>query len=259
MSPAEADLPRPDFLIAALGRSGSTMISNWLTRPPGEIVLIEPFLFAAANPAMLHRQFDHLGLAASAEEWATSDADWQARLRRLFAPRLAGRRWAVKEVLGEEHRKVLAAFGPLPVVITVRDIDAIAASFLEKHRLQNNRHRFDEQWVADYCRRETGLIMALHAKLVDEGTPALVMRYEDFVASSAQREALARFVGWPGEGDVTRHMDHLGRAFEAERHGGGVGAGAPDIAARGLESEELELVAEITAACAAYRATFSYA
>ena len=256
--PAAPDLPRPDFLMASLGRSGSTMFSNWLTRPPGQIVMIEPFLFAKANPAMLHRQFAELGMAATPEEWTQSDADWQARYRRLFAPRIAGRRWAVKEVLGEEHRMFLAAFGPLPVVLTVRDIDAIAGSFLEKHRLQNNRHRFDAGWVDEYCRRETGLIMALHAELVAAGTPCHVVRYEDFVASAAERAALATFTGWAGDGDVARHFGHLGRGFEAERHGGGISRAAPSLAARALEPEEVTLVAEITESCADYRAAFGY-
>ncbi|WP_169793700.1 sulfotransferase [Novosphingobium fuchskuhlense] len=249
----------PDFVIAALGRSGSTMIANWLTRPPGEIVLIEPFLFALENPAMLHRQFADLGMAASPAEWSAYDADWQARFARLFAPRLAGRRWAVKEVLGEEHRRLIAAFAPPRVVITVRDIDAIAASFLEKHRRQGNRHRFDAGWVADYCRRETALVMALRGELEAQGTPHRVVRYEDFIASGAERAALAAFVGWTGEGDVGRHLAGLGRGFEAERHGEGVGNAAPSLAARGLDAEECALVQAISEDCAVYRAAFGYA
>jgi len=257
-APATATLPRPDFLIASMGRSGSTMIANWLTNPPGQIVLIEPFLFARANPAMLHRQFAELGMAATAEEWAFTDADWQARFQRLFAPRLAGRRWAVKEVLEEEHRKLLAAYGPRPVLITVRDIDAIAASFLEKHRLQGNRHRFDGDWVATYCRRETDAILALRSDLAEAGTPCRVVRYEDFVASAAERAAVAAFVGWEGDGDVARHFGHLGRSFEAERHGGAVSNSAPAITARGLDPDELSLVRAIADDCATYRTAFGY-
>lgn len=252
-------LLRPDFIIASLGRSGSTMIANWLTRPPGEIVLIEPFLFALRNPAMLHSQFADFGIAATAEEWSHPDADWQARFARLFAPRLARRRWAVKEVLGDEHRKLIAAFAPPKVVITVRDIDAIAASFLEKHRRQGNRHRFDAAWVADYCRRETSQIMALREELAASGTPCRVVRYEDFTASQAERTALADFVGWAGEGDVGRHLGDFGRGFERERHGDSVGSAQPDIASRQLEAEELSLVGAIAEDCAAFRAAFGYA
>ena len=43
---AESFLPpgveRPDFYIAAMGRSGSTMIDNWLTSTPDHLVLVEP-------------------------------------------------------------------------------------------------------------------------------------------------------------------------------------------------------------------------
>lgn len=253
------DLPRPDFLIASVGRSGSTMISNWFTRPPGQLVLIEPFLFALRNPAMIHRQLAHFGLAATDAEWEFADADWLARFRRLFAPRLAGKRWAFKEVLGEEHRKALTAFAPPRVIITVRDIDAIAASFLEKHRLQGNRDRFDADWVVAYCLRETRAIVDLRATLAAQGTPCRVTRYEDFVASAEERGALASFVGWAGDGDVGRHFGHLGRSFEAERHAGGIGQAAPSLTTRALEPAELALVEQITADCAAYRAAFGYA
>ena len=41
----------------------------------------------------------------------------------------------------------------------------MAISSLEKHRLLNNRHRFDASYVVDYCRRETRLIAALYAEL----------------------------------------------------------------------------------------------
>jgi hypothetical protein len=262
---------QPDFLIAAMGRSGSTMIANWLTRPPGQLVLIEPFLLALHNPQMLHRQFEDFGIPATADAWEVADADWQARFKRLFAPRLAGRRWAVKEVLGEEHRRFLAAFAPPRVVITVRNIADIAASFLEKHRLQGNRHRFDAGWVAAYCRREASAIVALKETLAAQGTPHRITRYEDFVASAEERTALADFTGWAGGGEVARHLDSLGRSFEAERHGSsgirsgidggidsGIGSAAPSLASRGLEPAEVALVAEIAADCAAYSAAFGY-
>jgi hypothetical protein len=46
------------------------MLYNWLPRIPGQIVIIEPFLFANAYLTMLHRQFAELGIAAMPDEWA---------------------------------------------------------------------------------------------------------------------------------------------------------------------------------------------
>ncbi|MDF8332099.1 hypothetical protein [Novosphingobium cyanobacteriorum] len=253
-----ADLPRPDFHIAAMGRSGSTMIANWLTVPPGQVVLVEPFLFALRNPDMVRVQLEGLGLAPSDAEWTHPDATWQDRFARLFAPRLAGRRWALKEVLASEHARVLEAFAPPRVVVTVRDLRDIAASFFEKHRIQDNLHRFDHQWVHDYCLREAAEMVALCDRLEREGTPWRAVRYEDFTASAAERQALANFVGWQAGGDVTRHLDRLNRGFEAERHGSGISATRRAWADRDLLPQERALAEAIAAESPAYQSRFGY-
>lgn len=250
---------RPDFLMASMGRSGSTLIANWLTDPPARVVLIEPSLFALRNPDMVRAQLPAFGAPADDAEWTFPDADWRARFHRLFAPRLAGRRWALKEVLVEECRRVMAAFAPPRVVVTVRDIGAIAASFFEKHRIQNNRHRFDAGWVAAYCRRESAAMVALCEGMAREGLPHHVVRYDDFVASAEVRAALAAFVGWPGGGDPQRHLGALGRGFEAERHAGGIGTRSPALPERALEPDELALIPGIVADCAAYQEAFGFA
>jgi hypothetical protein len=256
--PLAADLPRPDFLMASMGRSGSTMIANWLTDPPGRVVLIEPSLFALRNPNMVRVQLPEFSAPASDAEWTHPDADWQARFRRLFAPRLVGRRWALKEVLVAESRRIMETFAPPRVVVTVRDIGAIAASFLEKHRRQNNRDRFDAGWVDAYCRRESAAMVALCDAMLRAGLPHHVVRYEDFVASEAVRQQLAAFVGWPGGGLAQRHFGKLGRAFEAERHASGISARTPSLPERALEPEELALLPGIVADCAAYQARFGF-
>ena len=250
--------PCPDFYIAAMGRSGSTMIANWLTLPPDQIVLIEPFLFSLANPPMLRIQLENLNLAVSDAEWDYPDATWQDRFARLFAPRLAGKRWALKEVLTIEHERVIAALVPQRVVVTVRDIRDIAASFLEKHKIQNNLHRFDHEWVHAYCLRETEGIVALCDQLDAAGTPWRAVRYEDFTASAAERAALAAFVGWPAGGDVARHLDRLDRGFETDRHGGGINAASRRWEDRVLDADERALAETIAQSCAAYRARFGY-
>jgi hypothetical protein len=256
--PLAPDLPRPEFLMASMGRSGSTMMANWLTAPPERVVLIEPSFFALRNPNMVRVQLPEFSVPASDAEWMFADADWQARFTRVFAPRLAGRRWALKEVLVAESRRIMATFAPPRVVVTVRDIAAIAASFLEKHRLQGNRDRFDAGWVGAYCRRESAAMVALCQDMAAQGAAYHVVRYEDFAASPAIRARLAEFVGWPGGGNPQRHFGKLGRGFEAERHASGIGTHTPSLPERALEPGELALLAGIEADCAAYQAAFGY-
>jgi hypothetical protein len=253
-----SDLPRPDFLMASMGRSGSTMIANWLTDPPGRVVLIEPALFALRNPDMVRVQLPEFSPPATDAEWTLPDADWQARFRRLFAPRLAGRRWALKEVLVAESQRVITALAPPRVVVTVRDIGAIAASFFEKHRRQGNRDRFDAAWVGAYCRRESAAMAALCAAMEADGLPHHVVRYEDFVASPDVRARLAEFVGWPGGGHPQRHLGKLGRGFETERHASGISTRTPSLPDRALEPDELALLPAIIADCASYQEYFGF-
>jgi hypothetical protein len=254
----QPDLPRPDFYIASMGRTGSTAIANWFTVPPRQIVLIEPFFFALQNPHMLRVQLENLGLGADDAEWTLVDDNWRERFLRLFAPRLAGRRWAFKEVLAVEHARVLEDFAPPRVIVTVRDIRDIAASFFEKHRIQGNQHRFNQAWVLDYCQRESREIVALCNRLAREDTAWRVMRYEDFVQSADERKKLADFVGWSAGGDVARHLGRLGREFETDRHGNGINARSRQWLERELQSGEHELAERIAAECAAYQAFFGY-
>ncbi|TCU59817.1 hypothetical protein EDF58_102505 [Novosphingobium sp. PhB57] len=253
-----SDLPRPDFYIASMGRTGSTMIANWLTLPPEQIVLIEPFLFALKNPTMLRTQLENLGLGATDAEWGFADTTWRGRFRRLLAPRLAGRRWALKEVLAAEHRPVLEYFAPPCVVVTVRDMRDIAASFMEKHRIQDNLHRFDDTWVLSYCLREAQEIVELCEFLSSRGTRWRVVRYEDFIRSDADRASLAEFVGWPGGGEVGRHLTQLGRGFETERHGNAINAASRRWEERTLHPLERAFAERIAAECTTYQTFFGY-
>jgi hypothetical protein len=253
-----AELLRPDFLMASMGRSGSTMIANWLTDPPARVVLIEPSFFALRNPNMVRVQLPEFSEPASDDEWMYPDTDWLARFNRLFAPRLAGRHWALKEVLVAESQRVIEAFAPQRVVVTVRDIGAIAASFFEKHRRQNNRDRFDTGWVKTYCRRESAAMVALCEAMAAQELPCHVVRYDDFVASPAVRARLAAFVDWPGGGFPQRHFGKLGRAFETERHTSGISTRAPSLPERALEPDELALLPAILADCAEYQEYFGF-
>lgn len=252
-------LERPDFYVAAIGRSGSTMLCNWLTRPPRQLVFIEPFFMRTSNPRLLRIQLAHFGMPASDCEWTREDQTAAARFQRLMGARLEQRRWAFKEVLCEEHFRVLDAFAPPRVVITVRDIADVALSFFEKHRLQQNLHRFDDQWVVDYCLREGSGILDFIDRLQDRKIPFLILRYEDFTRSEQARRDAAAFVGWEGGGAIDTHLREFDREFEVHRHGSTISGSLRHRTGRELDKEAFDLADSIAQRLGSYQAAFRYA
>ena len=255
--PIEQEL-RPDFYVAAIGRSGSTALCNWLCRPPEQLVFNEPFFLRTTNPRLLRIQLTDFGMAAGEQEWCQEDASGLERFRRLMAPRLRRRKWAMKEVLCEEHARVVAAFAPPRVIITVRNIVDVALSFFEKHRAQNNLDRFSDEWVRAYCVREAAGILHLRGALAGAGTPTRVARYEDFTRSANDRAGIAEFVGWrPGE-TTDRHLASFDRGFEVERHGSSFSGHLRTRSQRSLDQLHKTLAEEIGEECQAYQASFGY-
>lgn len=249
--------PRPDFYVAAMGRSGSTMVSNWLSDPPSRIVFNEPFFLRPGNSRLLRIQLRNIGLAVSDQEWSQVDDSPEKRFERLMGPRLAGRRWAAKEVLCQEHLAMLRTFEPPRVVVTVRNIADVALSFFEKHRLQGNLDRFSDKWVVDYCLRESAGLVDLVELLEDRRTPLHIVRYEDIVASDEARCALSAFTGWPGGGDTSANLADFDRAFEVQRHGASLSRSGPErkrTLGDGLDSA----AASIAEQCADYQRRFGY-
>lgn len=249
---------RPDFYVAAIGRSGSTLLCNWLCRPPDHLVFIEPLFLGTSNPRLLRIQLEDFGMAAQDVEWERRDETGAERFRRLMGPRLAGRQWAFKEVLCEQHFEVLDALVPKRVIVTVRNLEDVALSFFEKHRLQGNLDRFDRQWVVDYCRREGAGILRFLDRLESGKVPHVVLRYEDFTHSDAARAAIADFVGWEGGGRIDSHLERFDRQFEIDRHGGGVSSRPRSRDERRLAPGEAEIATAIGTEMAAYQNRFGY-
>jgi hypothetical protein len=248
--------PSPDFYIAAIGRSGSTMLCNWLSTPPDHVVFNEPSFLRPMNTRLLQIQLRSLGMPVPDDEWAERPEAPLDRFQRLMGPRLAGRRWAAKEVLCEQHFAMTRAFSPPRVIVTVRNIVDVALSLFEKHRLQDNLDRFSDEWVVDYCLRESAGILEYLDFLEAEGTPVRIARYEQFAGSADERSDLARFVCWPGGGDVTANFADFGRGFESERHL--AEGGRRSSAHRSLPEECVRLAMHVAERCSAYQERFGY-
>jgi hypothetical protein len=248
----------PDFYIAAIGRSGSTALCNWLTRPPDQLVFIEPFFLRTTNPRLLRIQLANFGLPVDDEEWRREDATAAERFRRLMGPRLRGRRWAFKEVLCEQHYGALEQFQPPRVLVTVRNIADVALSLFEKHRLQNALDRFGDDWVVDYCLRESAGMVEFRHVLEQRGIPTLVLRYEEFTRSEAALRGAAEFVGWEGGGAVASHLAEFDRQFEVQRHGIAMSGRLRPATERLLTQNELRLADTIAGRCSTYQSAFGY-
>jgi hypothetical protein len=249
----------PDFYIAAMGRSGSTLLCNWLTHAPDRVVFMEPFFLRPKNSRLLRMQLDQIGLGATDDEWhPRTGEDARDRFARLMGPRLAGRRWALKEVIVEEHDRVIAELRPRKLVICVRDIVDVALSFFEKHRRQDNLDRFSDEWVTDYCIRESAALVRLRNDVEARGLPCHVVRYEKFTRDNETRRALERFLNWRGGGDVAAGLDRYGRSFEVKRHGEAISARILQREERFLDDEQRQLAEIISRKCREYQDMFGY-
>lgn len=259
---AEPFLPdgvgRPDFYLAAMGRSGSTMICNWLTDPPEQLVFSEPFFLQPRNPRLLRIQLADFGMGVPDKEWETEDTCARARFKRLMAPRLRRVRWGVKEVLASEHGRCIEHLMPRRVLISVRHIGDVALSFFEKHRAQGNLDRFSDDWVLSYCLREAKALVELHGRLRDGAVPHRVIRYEDFIGSDVSRKGLVDFLGWRGGGSTDRHLGKFDRIFEVERHGRSIGSRCRRRSERDLDATQLAAATFIEENCSEYQQAFGY-
>jgi len=248
----------PDFYVAAIGRSGSTMLCNWLATPPDRLVFLEPFFLRPQNSRLLRIQLRDFGMPASDEEWDQREEGASGRFARLMAQRLRGRHWALKEVLCEEHFRILDELRPAKVLITVRNIADVALSFFEKHRAQDNLDRFSDDWVVRYCIEESRGILEYRKLLESRRVAARVVRYEDVTNSAVELRSIAEFVGWPGGGDTSKHFAEFDRSFEVERHGTSISTRPRSRFHRNLCYDEVRLSETVVEQCADYQAAFGY-
>lgn len=215
-------LPGATVYIAALPRSGSTMLANLLSVPPDRWVLVEPGLHSdRQSPALSHQINRFLAASRNTDEGASS-VDVSSSRRRLLnylsnlLPKLSA--WGTKEV-GTEHGEAIAFTRPHKKILMVRNPRDALLSLLEKHSQPGRSWEPAEQmmYLAECC---TSLV----ALARDAGSDTRICRYEDFVTSLAERRALSNWLCWPLEGDVSRNLDLYRREYEAVLHHGVISA-----------------------------------
>ena len=252
----------PQLYIAAMGRSGSTALANWLTRPDKrQVVFIEPeFPRLGVSDSFAH-QLHTLGLARplSPPPGGADGADFRQWVERALQPALRGWRWGFKEVLSELHVYYLENLGFDFVLVCVRDIRAIFTSFVKKHRLQRNEDRFPPAWSYEYCLREAERMVDFVELLRRSGQPHLVVRYEDLMRDDRTRRRVQEATGWTGGGEVSRHFDWYGRTFEARGKREGLKERPPGAMEREIMREFLAETERLYRACGSYNRYFGYA
>lgn len=218
---------RPRVYIAAMGRSGSTMLANLLHNPPGCVALVEPNLLSDAPTAECLRQ--------AAESGQQDGEPWSAVLDRARA-------WGLKEVRADLHEPTIRLLRPQHILVLLRDPLAAAVSLYEKGIADGDLHRL--AWLEARAREP---LRVLPAVAVDPR--AVVVAYERFVTDDSSRDALARYIDWPLTGDPNRGLARWNRAREIGLHGGAVTAKRAGPLEPGVSSEAVGFAHRVTAGC----------
>lgn len=195
-------LPGCDLYIAAMGRSGSTMLANLLHQPPSHICLVEPKLaFGAPSEQSLRR------LASTIPTMGAPNASELVKHLR------ASSKWGVKEVRPDIHDQSIALLQPKHIVVLLRDPFQASLSLYEKAARDGLLDR--PEWIFALA---TDAMASLPR--VAEDPRAITISYERFVSDAEVRTALAETLNWPLDGDAARGLEAIGRGREVELHKG---------------------------------------
>ncbi|MDJ0768353.1 MAG: hypothetical protein QNJ12_06145 [Ilumatobacter sp.] len=218
----DLSLPPADLYIAALGRSGSTMLANLLTTPPTRWLIVEPRFANATTGRDVLAQARSVGIAIGDDEWPLRvDETPEQRIGRIFRDRiLALEKWGVKEVRHDVLVASLDILRPKHTIVLVRDLRDVAVSLYEKAR-RDDDPRYDDEWLRTYLTQAPGGILAVVDAL--GGRDHRIVRYEDLTGDAGVRAELGQWLDWPLDGRPDRNLAALfQRAHEVELHDGAV-------------------------------------
>ncbi len=237
---------RAGIYIAAIARSGSTAISNMLTLPPMQQILVEPSAYAFGM-----NKFNLL------EDSKARDRYLDTCNSMLGFQLSKPEKWGVKEVHPACHFGAIELLEPKIVLLLVRDIRAVFLSLLEKHRIQNAENIFSKAWTIDYCEKASTALSNFRRSEV--GRDAITLRYEDFLATNNSHFDLGAKLGWSASGDPFRGFAEYDRLYEIERNANKKRSPFLAACSRGFSIETDEEAEILGLSCAEYQRMFGYA
>lgn len=246
------DVLRADVYIAAMGRSGSTVLCDLMTYPKN-VCLIEPRFASGARSSRLLQQLRSAQVMISHQEWkaleSRSAAGYLERYKTMLSPALKQcDRWAAKEVRPEFHAPTIATINPKRILVLVRNANDVAYSLYDKYQRDGGDARTASTYVREYLSASAKTLVGIASS-----QNVLVCRYEDFTRSPADMQALAVKLDWPLQGTPNASFDKLKRSAEADRHKGLL------TAARSYQGRPpLDFLEAALDGCRTYQETFGY-
>ncbi len=213
-----------DIYIAAMGRSGSTLLCNLMTFEPGHLCIHEPWFMNGMSNESARVQFAQAGIDIAEEIWRHGvlprrHDSYLLRYRELIAPALSRlTRWGAKEVRGEFHLPTILTIRPKRILLLGRDIRQVAFSLYSKDLTEGSSEEMARKFSFGYASLAARKLVELREMLPHPNFS--IARYEDFSASISALSELARVLDWPFAGTPNANFDTFGRASEAKRHGG---------------------------------------
>jgi hypothetical protein len=254
-------------MVFGLARSGTTLVSDLLTIPGRSIVNRQPEIYtqwSRATTARVHRLSRMVGLDIP-EDPPESDAygaNYQRYFDEVMLPAM-GRLplWGIKNVDFSGWRVLFRNYPPQRLILCVRDLRDTALSGLDRicrlgitFRGSGSGIMRDEAWIL------SGLAYSVHQLMEMQQRPHLLVRYEDLASDPDARQRIADYVGLDRlqEERLNIKAAEMRRAWEIEKHQGGIGASSvgrfasePPGPARALAERLWRLLPE-------YSQTFGY-
>jgi len=252
-------LPRPDVYLAALGRSGSTMLANLLTTPPDRWMIIEPRFANGSTGRDVLAQAREVGISVTNDAWeqGPTESTFERNARVFDRPLRELSKWGLKEVRSDLLLETQSVLDPVKTVVLVRDLRDAAASLFRKTEFDSDAS-YDSEWLHAYLANSPAAIM----QLLDQLPPKShrVVRYEDIVSLPDSRRELANWLEWPLDGDPGRNLSTLfQRRREVELHQGVVSRRSLDRRRTTDDPREVELVEWVHATQNEFQSRFGYA
>lgn len=186
--------------IMGLPRCGTTLLSDLLSVPGRSVVLSEPNILGSnwseTTIRRIHTLMRNAGLDAPATVPKRADVgSFANHFANALYPSLASLElWGVKYVDLVAWWLLFEAYPPRHVILSVRDLRDVVVSSLDRIARLNlafsdRVHMRDEAWVLASLGHNIYELLRLRERA------DLVVRYEDFAADPAQRDAVADLVG----------------------------------------------------------------